>query len=68
MIVIPAEAGIQCFLQVLDSRFHGNDKQIRYAKASIEPITRSLLVSSPPNLWDTLSLERRKTLDLDIFR
>ncbi len=36
--VIPAEAGIQMFLLVLDSRFHGNDTKIRNAKPSITPV------------------------------
>jgi hypothetical protein len=33
--VIPAEAGIQMFPLVLDSRFHGNDTKIRNEKPSI---------------------------------
>jgi hypothetical protein len=44
--VIPAEAGIQYFPLVLDSRFHGNNTQKRHVKASIAPFMRPLLVSS----------------------
>jgi hypothetical protein len=55
--VIPAEAGIQMFPLVLDSRFHGNDTKIRNEKPSIT-LVMPLSLCPAPDLWDMVSLTK----------